>query len=111
MKANAIKFNGQASPIAMEAASIYEYVKDQVEASRTELTKLEEEVNEQMNGKPKKKKKTGESKKPGGSGSGNMARIGGVAVNLGDLPQGMQFDGMDSDSGDEDDSYSGLLDP
>jgi len=106
MKSNAVKFNTEASPIAQEANAIYDYVKDQVEASRPELAALEEAVQEQLSGKPKKKKKAG-SKKSSGL-RGKTASVGGVSVDLGDLPMSMEFDGFDFDSGD--DSISGLLD-
>ena len=88
MKNNAIKFNTAASPIAQEAIAIHEFVRDQVQASRAELTKLEEQVEDQMGGKSKKKRKDMGAATPSIS-------IEGVAVNLGDLK------GYDSDSGDE----------
>ena len=103
MKSNAIKFNTESSPIAREASAIYDYVRDQVEANRSELSALEEAVQEQMSGKPKKKKKAGSKKL-----SGNTASVGGVSVNLGDLPKSMKFDDIDFDN--SDDSMSGLLD-
>lgn len=105
MKSNAVKFNGQTSPIAQEAIAIHEFVSNQIESHRSELSALETAVQDQMNGKPKKKVKKGLMKS---SGSGNTARIGGISVNLGDF-QGMQFEGNDSDSGDEV-SFTGLLD-
>ena len=95
MKSNAVKFNGLNSAIALEAIAIYDFVRDQVESSRDELTALEEAVKEQMSGKPKKKKKQGGSKKS--SGASNMASVGGVDVNLGDLSQQM-LEGINSDS-------------
>lgn len=103
MKNNAIKFNGQANAIAQEAIAIQDYVKDQIESSRAELSALEEAVEDQMNTKPKKKKK-GLSKK---AASSTTASVGGVSVNIGDLSQSMHFDGVDSDS---DESDSGFLD-
>jgi hypothetical protein len=100
MKNNAIKFNGQASSIAQEAISIFDFVKDTIESQRTELTELEAAVEDQMGGKPKKKKKRNAKKN---AASANMASVG-VNVNL-----GLQLDGIDSDS-DSDDSFSaGLL--
>ena len=77
MKNNAIKFNGQASPIAQEAISIYDFVKDKIEGDRTELMELEAAVDEQMGGGSSKGKKRSSKK-----GSGNTARIGGVSVDL-----------------------------
>jgi exopolyphosphatase/pppGpp-phosphohydrolase len=106
MKSNAIKFNGQANSIAQEAVAIHEYVKDQIDSNREELSALEEAVEEQMSTKPTKKKK-GLSKKAAGASSGTVATFGGVDVNLGDLSKSMHFDG-DEDS-DSDESFSGLL--
>lgn len=102
MKSNAVKFNGEGSPIAQEAISIYDYVRDQVDSSRDELNSLEEAVKELMSGKPKKKKKKGLSKSHAAAGGSNVASFGGVSVNLGDLSQSIHFDGIDSDS---DESY------
>ena len=98
MKANAIKFNGQGSPIAQEAVAIHDFVRDQVESSRSELNSLEEQVEELMNAKPKKKNKAGTSKNTGAGAGSNVASVGGIAVNLGDLSKSMAFDGVDSDS-------------
>jgi hypothetical protein len=103
MKNNAVKFNGPASPIASEATVIYEYIRDQIESHRAELAELEEAVKEQMDGKPKKKKKAGDGKKT--KASGTTASFGGVNINLGDLSS--HFHGADSDS---DESFGGLLD-
>lgn len=89
MKSNAIKFNTEASPIAQEAIAIYDFIRDQVQACRAELTKLEEAVEDQMSGKSKKKRKFTDD-----ADSGAVAQIDGVAVNLGDLG------GYDSGSGD-----------
>ena len=47
MKNNAIKFNGQESPIAQEAISIYDYVKNKIESNRSELIRLEQQVEDQ----------------------------------------------------------------
>ena len=68
--------------------SIWEAVKEQVAASQTEIKKLEEDVNEQLSGKPKKKKK---KKKKGAEG----VMVGGV--DLGDI----DFEGLGSDSDDD----------
>jgi hypothetical protein len=95
MKSNAIKFNGQANPISQEAVSIHDFVRDQVESKRAELSALEEAVSEQMSTKPKKKRKTGTTKKSANAASGTVASVGGVSVNLGDVSH---FDGIDSDS-------------
>jgi hypothetical protein len=101
MKANAIKFNGPTNPIALEAVAIYDYVKNQIESIRDELTSLEEEVNEIMSGKPVHKKvKTGKPKKSNNAGR-NIASIGGMAIDLGDLSRV----GGGSDESDSDDSF------
>jgi len=107
MKNNAVKFNGPASPISLEAIAILDYVRDQVQSQRDELTALETAVDELMNAKPKSKKKSGASKKKESSSAlSNVASVGGVAVNLGDLSKSMHFDGADSDS---DDSFGANL--
>ena len=78
---------GAGTPIANEAVAIWEAVKEQVNANQTEIKKLEEDVNEQLNGKPKKKKK---KKKKGAEGLvGN--------IDLGDI----DFEGLGSDSDDD----------
>jgi hypothetical protein len=101
MKANAIKFNGPTNAIALEAVAIYDYVKNQIEAIRDELTALEEEVDEIMSGKPVHKKgKTGKSKKSSGS-VRNTASIGGLSIDLGDISRL----GGGSDESDSDDSF------
>ena len=86
MKTNAVKFNGAANPIALEAVSIYEFVKNQIEGSRHELTPLEEAVDLIMSGKPKgKKQKSGKMKKSNSIGSRTLSSVGGLSVDLGDL--------------------------
>ena len=102
MKNNAVKFNGPASPIAAEAVAIYDFVRDQVESHRADLMDLEEAVKEQMEGKPKKKRKSNDEKK---SIKSTTATFGGVNINLGDLSSHLH--GVDSDS---DESFAGLLD-
>jgi len=106
MKSNAIKFNGEGNQIAQEAIAIYDFVRDQIQASQAELSSLEAAVEEQMSAKPKKKRKagaTGKKKKSTSPKGGGTADIGGVTINLGDL---QQFD--DSDSGEEDDNFLGI---
>jgi len=109
MKSNASKFNGPSNPIALEAAAIYDFVKQQVESSRNELNPLENAVDEVFSGQGKKKKqklkKKGKAKKPK-SGIGSTASAGGLSVNLGDLSGTMNFD---SDSDSDDDSVGGFL--
>ena len=90
MKNNAVKFNGEHSEIAQEAIAIHQFVRDQIEGNRSELTKLEEQVEDQMSGKSKKRKLDS-------GGSKNYASLEGVPINLGDLK------GYDSGSGDDDD--------
>ena len=81
MKNNAVKFNTAASHIAIEAMAMYDFVREQVAANRAELTKLEEQVADQMSGKSKKRKtETG-------------------SVDIDDLIGDLQ--GYDSGSGDE----------
>jgi transcription initiation factor TFIID subunit 1 len=109
MKSNAIKFNGEASPIAKEAIGMYDLVKSQVEASREELSPLEEATESLMSGQQFKKKKKGKnpSKKSSGSGTSTMASVGRVDVDLGNLSQTMNF--ADSSSGSDDSiDFSGL---
>jgi len=48
MKANAIRFNGEGHVFAKNAGDILEYVRDQVDSIRSELTPLEEQVAEIM---------------------------------------------------------------
>ena len=83
MKNNAIKFNGQESPIAQEAISIYDYVKDKIESNRSELTSLEQQVEDQMSGIPKRKKKSGTKKFTVAGATSSVANVYGVSVNLG----------------------------
>jgi hypothetical protein len=100
MKANAIKFNGPASTIAMDAIAIYDDVKNQIESIRDELTALEEEVDEIMSGKTTNKKlKISKSKKSVAGTGRNMANIGGISVDLGDLSR------LGSDDSDSEDSF------
>jgi len=100
MKSNAIKFNGESNPISQEAVAIHDFVKDQVQSKRAELSALEEAVKEQMTAKPKKKFKKGISKKTVNAASGNVASVGGVSVNLGDLSSSLHFEDMGSESDD-----------
>jgi len=85
MKMNAIKFNGESSDIAQEAIAIHQFVRDQIEGNRSELSKLEEQVEDQLSGKSKKRKLD----------SGGSKNLEGVPINLGDLK------GYDSGSGDD----------
>ena len=92
MKSNAIKFNGAGALISEEASAIYQVVKDKVEESRAELTHLEEAVQEQMSGKPKKRSKKGSKggSTPGSGFTGSGSDIMDIDFN---------FDGIsDSDS-------------
>lgn len=102
MKGNAIKFNGPANAIALEAAAIYDFVKNQIESIRVELTPLEEEVDEIMSGKAAGKKlKGGKSKKISSGAARNVANIGGMSIELGNLSRL----GEGSDYSDSDDSF------
>lgn len=95
MKNNAVKFNGEKSDIAQEAIAMHQFVRDQIEANRPELSKLEEQVEDQMSGKKKKRKGMDSAS------SGAMAHLEGVPINLGDLR------GYDSGSGDDDEVFIG----
>jgi transcription initiation factor TFIID subunit 1 len=97
MKSNAIKFNTATAPIALEAVAIFEFVSDQIQAVRHELTGLEEQVEDQLSGKNKKRKNNETSA------SGTVARIGGISVNLGNLKD------YDSGSGDDDEVFTGVV--
>lgn len=100
MKTNAVKFNGPVSFIAQEAIAINDHVKSQIKSNRDELTALEEEVELIMSGKTKhKKQKTDKKKKVGNVGSRNMADVGGISVDLGNLSPSMQV-GDDTDDSD-----------
>ena len=102
MKNNAIKFNGPTNSIALEAIAIYDFVKNEIEANRHEFTLLEEEVDEIMSGKSAKRKvKVNKSKKNSGGAMRNIARIGGMSVDLGDLSRL----GGGSDDSDSEDSF------
>jgi hypothetical protein len=101
MKSNAVKFNGQGDPIAQEAIAIYDFVKDQVEASRGELGTLEEAVKEQMSAKPKKKSKTGGNRKAAGSSSGSVMQLDGLDVDLGEYAQDVNISDSGEDSSEE----------
>jgi hypothetical protein len=93
---------GTGTMIAEEGAEIYQVVKDKIDESRSEFSHLEEAVVEQMSGKPKKKKKKTAS--PASSSGANMGMVGGVAVNLGELPTNYNMDNI-SDSDSDDDSF------
>jgi len=101
MKNNASKFNGPSNPLALEAASICDYVKQQVESIRSELTLLEEAVDDVFSGQAKTKKKQKKIKlKKSKSSLGSTASVGGHSINIGDLSGIMG----DSDSDSDDDS-------
>jgi hypothetical protein len=102
MKGNAIKFNGPTNAIALEATAIYDFVKNQIESIRGELTPLEEEVDEIMSGKAAGKKlKGGKSKKLSSGAARNVANIGGMSIELGNISRL----GEGSDYSDSDDSF------
>mmetsp|Transcript_14870 Transcript_14870/g.34538 ORF Transcript_14870/g.34538 Transcript_14870/m.34538 type:complete len:1602 (-) Transcript_14870:1429-6234(-) len=56
VKTNAIKFNGATSMLATEATAIYDTAKNMVDASRAELSHLEQAVDDQMSSQSKKKR-------------------------------------------------------
>lgn len=98
MKNNAIKFNGELSPISVEAKEIYESVKSTIELARDEFKQMEQAVVDQYAGKKKTSKKKGGST----SSSAKLANVvlDGVQtqINLGDN-LGIAF-GSDSDDSD-----------
>ena len=100
MKNNASKFNGTHNPIAVEAAAIYEFVKHQVDAIRSELTPLEGAVEDVFSGQGKKKKQIKAKTKKAKSSLGGTAKVDGISVNIGDLSGITGMDGSDTDSGD-----------
>jgi len=83
---------GPGSLISDEAVEIWEAVKEQVAANASELKQMEEEVKEQLSGKPKKKKKKLKNKKKAGEG----VVVGGVDLSEIDF----NFNDIDSDSDD-----------
>lgn len=91
MRANAIKFNGAGTPIAEEAAQIFELAKSKIEESRGEFADLEEAVQEQMNTKPKKKKRSRASSK-----ASSLAEA--AAAASGDSWAEIDFDNLSDDS-------------
>ena len=93
MRANAIKFNGAGTPIAEEAAQIFELAKSKIEESRGEFTDLEEAVQEQMNTKPKKKKRSRASSK-----ASSLADAAAAASASGDSWAEIDFDNLSDDS-------------
>lgn len=105
MKRNAINFNGKDSKLGSDATDIYEFVKTTIEQNRDEFDQMEEAVEDQINGRKKKKLKSAAKGKISASKAPvmNTANIvvDGVEtqVNLGtNLPFG--FGGDDSDSDD-----------
>jgi Bromodomain len=111
MKTNAVKFNGAQNQIAEEAIEIHKFVRDQVEASRSEFSPLEEEVEELMSGKANKHQKAGKKKVKGiklkagrsssSGGSGGNEKMGGI--NIGDISQSLMDDNGDGSDTDTDD--------
>jgi len=78
VKTNAAKFNGASSMLAAEAMGIYDTAKTMVDASRAELSHLEQAVADQMNTQTKKKRtgknNAGSAAAPGGD-DGMLAGI------------------------------------
>ncbi|KAL7568791.1 hypothetical protein ACA910_007211 [Epithemia clementina (nom. ined.)] len=91
MKSNAIKFNGEAHHIAKEAKAIAEFVQEQIQANRAELSQLEVAVEEQM-----------DPKKGGGPGGPNAMMSG-----AGKKKRGKKRDALTPSSGDKDGKPSG----
>lgn len=61
MRRNAVKFNGEHSPISAEAKEIYEFVKSTIDQNRDEFDQMEQAVVDQLAGKKKTNKKKGAS--------------------------------------------------
>lgn len=91
MKSNAIKFNGVNTLLSDEASEIYNVVKSMLEVSGAEISHLEEAVEDQMNGEPKKKKKKG-----GKAGAGRDADSGGLGGMLSGTPADLNLDDISS---------------
>jgi hypothetical protein len=122
MKNNAIKFNGTQNQIAEEAVEIHKFVKDQIEASRSEFTPLEQEVEELMSGKTYKQAKANAKKAKGVKGKKSLGTISAAgtsstaasgladSINLDDIEQAMLDDDDDDDDTDTDDESIGDFD-
>ncbi len=80
VKTNAIKFNGAGTMLAIEATGIYDTAKNMVEASRAELSHLEEAVADQMSTQSKKKRTN--SKKSSAAAPDGDDMYSGVAHNI-----------------------------
>jgi hypothetical protein len=111
MKNNAAKFNGPLNQITLEADDIFNFVKNQVEASRSEFNPLEEEVEELMSGKLTKQQKGKKKKnvlvKSKKSNSSTSSPPGKLANMIGDVDQDILHpEGGDSDT----DSYDEMDD-
>eukprot|EP00984_Skeletonema_dohrnii_P007329 scaffold2651_cov137-Skeletonema_dohrnii-CCMP3373.AAC.1 len=104
MRKNAIKFNGEQSPISAEAKEIYESVKSTIDQNRDEFNQMEQAVVDQLAGKKKTSKKKGASASTATSSSaGTMTAnvvLDGVQTQV-NLGQNLTF-GFGSDSDDSD---------
>ena len=83
VKTNASKFNGATSMLATEATAIYDAAKSMVDASRAELSHLEQAVADQMSTQSKKKRTN--SKKSAAAASapgGDEGMLAGISVDL-----------------------------
>lgn len=89
MRKNAIKFNGESAYISNSARSLYDLVKSQIELNREELTDLESAITDFWNGgngnPPKKQKTATKGSSPKSERKNEVANVGGVTVNLGDI--------------------------
>ncbi|VEU39825.1 unnamed protein product [Pseudo-nitzschia multistriata] len=87
IKSNAIKFNGAAHSLAVEASAIYDMVKSMIESNKAELSHLEQAVADQMNTQPKKKSSSKKSSTTS-AGAGDVSQLGSWSaadINLDDL--------------------------
>ena len=80
VKTNAIKFNGAGTMLAIEATGIYDTAKSMVDASRAELSHLEEAVEDQMSTQSKKKRTT--KKSAASAASGDDVLLAGISEEL-----------------------------
>ncbi len=81
VKTNAVKFNGAGTMLAIEATGIYDSAKKMVDASRAELSHLEEAVADQMNTQSKKKR-TNSKKSAAAAAGGDDVLLAGISDNL-----------------------------
>ena len=99
MRNNAVKFNGELSPISIEAKEIYESVKSTIEQNRDEFKQMEQAVVDQLSGKKKTSKKKGGTSSSSAKWSNVVLDGVQTQINLGDN-LGFALGGSDSDDSD-----------